>query len=212
MARTCISSYQMEQSFAGPRELPRRHMQFVRQWSAVASVLAQHWAQAADLQQGNAATLALLSRIGTLMLGLGEGSGQIGLLYLDNYIQYPDEISRLRYEQETWGITTPCLSAELALRWKLPSPLPEHLLRSWQPLVREQPDTLDGRQLTLACAASAMAADFIRITEFTPELLLENTAYKVLGENLHKLRLLHALAPLWKTVRLQRELRTAATE
>jgi HD-like signal output (HDOD) protein len=213
MARTIISSYQLELSFGGPRDLPLRHMLFVRQWSGVASVLAQHWAQAADLsEQGNAATLALLSRIGTLMLGLGETSGRVGILYLDNYIQYPDEISRLHYEQETWGVTTPCLSAELARRWGVPSPLPELLLRSWQPLVREQPDTEEGRQLTLACAAVALAADYIRVTEFSPEMLLEQPAYAILGENLHNLRLLHALAPVWKTVRLQRELRAAATE
>ncbi|MCC7477896.1 HDOD domain-containing protein [bacterium] len=213
MARTIISSYQLEVSFARMPDIPRSHIQFVRQWSAVSAVLSQHWAQASDIpDHATVSTLALLSRIGTLMLGYGEGQGKVAELYLNNYQRYPDEITRLQFEQENWGITTPCLSAELARRWKLPSPLPELLLRQWQPLVREQHDTPDARSLSIACASVALAFGFIRISEFSPELLLEQPAYSKLGENLHNLRLLHSLNGIWRTVRVQRELASAASE
>lgn len=213
MARTIIASYQLELSFVNMKELPRDHIAFIRQWSAVNAVLSQHWAQAAGIpDHSTVSTLALLSRIGSLLLGMAEGAGKVAELYLNSYQRYPDEISRLQYEQENWGVTTPCLSAELARRWKLPSPMPELLLRQWQPLVREQPDNDDGRVLSLICASTALGFGFIRISEFSPELLLEQPAYEMLGTNLHNLRLLHPLQQVWRTVRVQRELASAAAQ
>ena len=49
LVKSVMVSYMMENTFAKALPVPRSHLEYVRNWSASASIIAYHWAQAADL-------------------------------------------------------------------------------------------------------------------------------------------------------------------
>lgn len=204
LVKTIMVAYQLEATFDTVTQIPKEHLSLVRRWSSCASVIVFQWGQAADYtDSATTATAALLSRLGTLTLGLGVPPPG------EAYLSLPDELSRLEYEQETWGVAVPTLGSLLTQRWGLPDPLPELVQRQWEPLVRELPHSAPNHGLSLIAAALAIGWHYLHDPEVQATAVLEQDAYRRLKANLAANRLLDSLGGLWRSARLQRELALA---
>lgn len=166
ITRIVVLAYYVEGLLARWEHYPKQHFTFVRKWAACAAVLAYHFAKAANLPDaGTLATAALLSRLGTLVLGL-EWPGPS-----HEYRLQPDEQTRLGYELATWQINTPILSGILTRQWGLPEPLPTYTERHMAALYEELAPGPEGTRLTLLAASTIIAADFLRHPDGWDELL-----------------------------------------
>lgn len=208
LVKTVIISYVLESHFIDPLPVAQEHIDYVRRWSSGASVVAFRWGQALDVPDpSTVATVALLARVGTLLLGLATP------LPGDSYRGMATEVQRLRYEQQTWRVSSPKLSAELVRRWKLPELVPDLVGRSWEPVVRMmEPDPLDP-YLKLVCMVTGslvLTEHYLRDPEGGPDAFLAHDDYELLRHNLHRHRLTEHLSELWHSVRLQRELAALA--
>jgi HD-like signal output (HDOD) protein len=207
LVKTVIVGYQLETSFSSFAPIPKAFLSRVRRWSSCASVIAFQWSQAADLADpSTTATAALLSRLGTLVLGLGLPQPT------DVYWLQPDELQRLAYEDWTWQVSSPSLSWMLVRHWGLPDPLPEMAQRQWEPLAKALPITFQNQALTLLTAAVVLAERFIEAPTIGAGEILDQPVYARLKENLVANRLLDQLADVWSSARLQRELGLANEE
>ena len=206
MVRSTIINYLLESRFSKPLPIPAAHMQYVRQVTAGASVLAFRWGMSANLRDpSTAATLALLGKIGLLLLGCIEPRPG------ESYRMMPTEIARLSFEHETWGITSPTLGAELARRWDVPNPIPRLIDRIWEPLLRVvSPDPLDPDPpiLTLVAASLAIVDHHLRDRESAPMEVLDADDYKYLKHNVGQHNLSESLTGVWNSARVRRELET----
>lgn len=207
LVKTIIVGYQLESSFSNFAAIPKVYLNRVRRWSSCSSVIAFQWAQAADLTDpSTTATAALLSRLGTLVLGLGRPQPT------EVYWLQPDELQRLAYEDWQWQVTSPSLSAMLVQHWGLPDPLPELVQRQWEPLAKVLPSSYQNHALTLVAAAVVLAERFIDIPTVGAGEVLDQPPYAQLKENLVANRLLDHLSEVWGSARLQRELSLANEE
>jgi HD-like signal output (HDOD) protein len=207
LVKTIIVAYQLETSFTSFSAMPKEYLSRVRRWSSCASVIAFQWAQAADLADpSTTATAALLSRLGTLVLGLGRPQPT------DVYWLQPDELQRLAYEQWQWQVTSPSLSRMLVQHWGLPDPLPEMAQRQWEPLATVLPASYQHQALTLLTAAVVLAERYIDVPTVGAGEVLDQLPYSQLKENLIANRLLDQLGDVWGSARLQRELGLANEE
>jgi HD-like signal output (HDOD) protein len=201
LVKSVIMSYMLEHSFEDPLSSSAEHIDYIRRWSAGASVLAYHWAGAVDLPDASTtATLALLARVGALVLGLADEPPT------EEYRNMPDELVRLDYETARWQVTTPLLSAEQIKRWGVPEPMPSLVARQAEPFVEELPAGVENRMLSVVAASVALTARYAVSPEETPGALLDAPANATLKLNLVNHRLLDALNALWAGLRLQREL------
>jgi HD-like signal output (HDOD) protein len=204
LVKTIMVAYQLETTFGTNAKIPKEHLSFVRRWSSCASVIAFQWGQAADYTDSStSATAALLSRLGTLALGLGTPPPTV------DYIKLPDELLRLDTEQFTWGVTTPTLGSLIATRWGLPAPLPELVQRQWEPLVHELPQSAASHGLSLICGAVVLSAHYLGNSEVNASEVLDMAPYAQLKANVAANHLLAHLGGLWHSARLQRELALA---
>ncbi|MCH8967611.1 MAG: HDOD domain-containing protein [Planctomycetes bacterium] len=204
LVKTIMVAYQLENTFEGLADLPKELMTYVRRLSTGASIIAHHWGHAADLDDAStAATAALLCRLGTLVLWIGNPTPPV------LYRPQPDEISRLIFENETWNITTPTLSSVLIAHWGLPEPLPVIVGRRWEPLVYDLEAWPNNRMITLIAASDVLSQKYLAHPSSTPGEVFEAEAYATLKANLVKQGLVDALRNLWLSPRLQRELASA---
>jgi HD-like signal output (HDOD) protein len=204
LVKTIMVAYQVEATFDTVSRIPKDHLSYVRRWSSCASVIAFQWGQAADFADSStSATAALLSRLGTLALGLSSPAPGSA------YKELPDELARLEFEQLTWGVTTPTLGSLITQRWGLPEPLPELVQRQWEPLARELPRSAANHGLTLICAAVVLSAQYLANTELNACEVLDLEQYQQLKANVNANHLLDKLSGLWHSARLQRELALA---
>lgn len=206
LVKTIIIGYLMETGFSGDKTIPNAHREFIHGWTAGASVIAFRWGQRVELSDpSTAGTVALLCRVGSLMLGSVDP--HIGT----EYQKMESETARLRYEIETWGITSPVLSAELIRKWELPSAVAEMCAQAANPVIKLcPPDPLDPypRILTVVAASLVIADLYMRgaaIDEMLAELK-DNPDYQYLTINLESHRLLHLLTEAWHKPNVQREL------
>lgn len=201
LVKTIMMAYQVESSFSQLPNVSAEHLDFVRRWSAGSSIFALHWANAVDHSDPSTiSTLALLSRLGTIVLGNVDGFSD------EEYKQIPTAAARLRHEQDNWHISTPALSSYLAAMWGLPEILPDRLGRVWEPLFNEMPTNQEGRVLVLVCACDALMQHYIVDPDCDPSEILSHPDYVCLKENLGKHGLISALGKLWAGLRLQRDL------
>ena len=204
LVKSVIISYVLEHHFGQPLPLTEEHVSYVRRWSSGASVVAFRWGQAVDVQDpSTVATVALLARVGTLLLGLATPPPG------EDYRQLPTELQRLKHEQGRWQVSSPVLSAELVRRWGLPELVSELVGRSWEPVVRlMEPDPLDPyvRLVCLVTGSLVLTEHYIREPEGSPADYLVDDDYGLLRINLERHRLTEPLREMWHSARLQREL------
>jgi HD-like signal output (HDOD) protein len=207
LVKTITIAYQLETGFGHVAIIPRAYLSRVRRWSSCAAVIAFQWAQAADLTDpSTTATAALLSRLGTLVLSLGQPQPT------EMYWLQPDELQRLTYEVTQWQVTSPSLCQMLVKHWGLPDPLPELVQRQWEPLAKKLTPSYQSHALTLVAAALVLAERFIDVPSVTAGEVLDQESYAQLKANLVTNRLLDHLGEVWNSARLQRELGLANEE
>jgi HD-like signal output (HDOD) protein len=206
LAETIIIGYLMETGFSRDKSISDEHRNFIHGWTAGASVIAFRWGQKVELSDpSTASTVALLCRVGSLMLGSVEPKPSA------EYQTMESETARLRYEIETWGIASPVLSAELIRNWELPLIVADMCAQTAYPIIKLcPPDPLDPypRILTVIAASLVIADLYLRgvdIDEMLTELK-ENPDYQYLAINLESHRLLHSLTEAWQKPSVQREL------
>jgi HD-like signal output (HDOD) protein len=207
LVKTILLAYEMEGAFGKFNAIGQAHLEYVRRWSAGASVFAHAWAQAAQLPDASTAgTLALLSRLGVLVLGLGQPAPG------EAYYEIPGELERVQYEQRYWQAGNHILASELARRWALPVPLPELLARQAEPLQRELSPGPQQTLLALIAASVAIIRAELAGTAESALAVLDNAENELLKTNLANAKLLNCLGELWGGVKLQRELAAATAQ
>jgi len=206
LVKTIIIGYLMETGFSRDKSISDEHRNFVHDWTAGASVIAFRWGQKVELSDpSTASTVALLCRVGSLMLGSMEPKPGA------EYQTMESEAARLRFEIETWGIASPVLSAELIRNWELPTLIADMCAQTASPVTKLcPPDPLDPypRILTVIAASLVIADLYLRgvdIDEMLTELK-ESPDYRFLAINLGSHRLLHSLTEVWQKPSVQREL------
>jgi len=205
LVKSVAVSYMMENSFTARNPATEEHVNYCRRWSAAASILAYQWAQAVELADpATASTLALLARVGTLLLGLSVSPPA------EQYRELTDELARLQMERERWQVTTPVLSAEQIKRWGIPEPIPELVQRLWEPLVQPLAAAAPERMLVLVTASVAIAAQHLNNEHIQPGPLIDSEPCAALKDNLVTHRLLDRIHDVWSSTRLQRDLAGAA--
>ncbi len=201
LVKNIIMTYQMESSFAKITTLPREHLELVSRWSAGSAIFALHWAKEVDHDDpSTSSTLALLARLGTIVLGSGEGFS------FEEYKEIPTIKDRMQFENDHWGITTPVISSQLVTTWELPELLPTLLKRTWEPLYKEVPADSEGKMLVLVCACDALILHYLNEPDCDPGEILERPEYGELKKNLVSHRIIGSLGGLWAGMRLQRDL------
>lgn len=206
LVKTIIIGYLMETGFSQDKSISEEHRNFIHGWTAGASVIAFRWGQKVELSDpSTAGTVALLCRVGSLMLGSMEPKPSA------EYQTMVSETARLRSEIETWGIASPVLSAELIRNWELPSIVADMCAQTANPIIKLcPPDPLDPypRILTVVAASLVIAELYLRgvdIDEMLTELK-ESPDYRYLAVNLESHRLLHPLTEAWQKPSVQREM------
>ena len=206
LVQTIVVCYQLEMILKQWPNYPREHFNYVRAWSAGAAVLAQHFGAAAKCSEPYVlSTAALLTRLGTLLLGIAQPPPGL------EYRQQPNEIARLELEWRSWGVHSAALSAQLAQHWGLPEPLPTLLKRHVEPLCVESEQGATERDLLVVCVAVVMTASYLTSEKADPRFVLDRVAYETLKTNLRQLGLRDVVLSTWAVPRVQREL-AAATE
>lgn len=204
MVKAAIASYQMEATFGSFRGLPRAHLHFARTWSAGASVIAHHWAQAAELPDpSRISTLALLSLLGCLVFGMEDPRPG------PEYSAFADEPSRCAFEQQNWGVCGLVLSGQLARHWGLPGVVCEGLDRliwGFFPSGGELPD----KGHSIAAGAVALMARYLQHHELDPLEVFAEPGFSGVRQSLDRHSLLPALNQVWHVARTQRELSVVA--
>ena len=206
LVKSIISTYMLESGFANAPQIPDKHMEFVRHWTAGAAVLAFRWGQQADLgDPSTASTLALISRLGTFLLGGADPPPD------DGYRNLASEPERLAFELDTWHVTTPVLSGELARRWNIPHPIPELLENLWMPSAKVlPPHPLDPYLQLLILVAGSLELTAGVVFESCEaiedvEVFLAEVQRQFLLQNLEEHHLLKALNETWHNGRFRRE-------
>lgn len=206
LVQAIVTIYYMEYNL---REWPgysRQHFEYVRCWSAGASVLAHNFARATRMEDpGAISTAALLARLGSLVLGLTAQPPQ------PDYHSIPNEISRLRREQSAWGVTSPVLSGQLARLWGLAESTAELIERSWEPLFAEVPVEYAGRVELVLATAIVLAAGYVDNPKFDARVILQRYNNERLKANLDRHSLTEMLLAVCANPRVQKELKTIAT-
>jgi HD-like signal output (HDOD) protein len=201
LVKSILVSCMMDSSFGSRFSILQEYRDYVRSWSAGTAVLVQHWAKAADLPDpSTASTVGLLARVGTLLLGAGEPRPGV------EYRMLGDECSRLDFENEKYGVTTPALSFYQCQLWKLPEPIPQLVERAWEPLYSELPPTNENRLITLVAAASQIAEHYASYPEDPPSIVLDNELNTTLKANLLGLKLFDAFSGVWGAKSTQRDM------
>jgi HD-like signal output (HDOD) protein len=202
LVQAIVTIYYMEYTL---REWPGyslAHFDFVRRWSAGASVLAHNFARAARLEDpGALSTATLLARLGSLLLGMSPKPPD------SSYHAMPNEISRLRLEQATWNITSPVLSGRLARLWGLADSTAELVERSWEPLFVELPDTADAKESLLVGAAIVLAAGYLSGPRFEARVVIGRYNNERLKANLDRHGLSDLLVQTCANPRVVKELK-----
>lgn len=205
LVESVILSYNMEATFSQVPAFPRVHLEFARTWAAATSVLGQHIAAGTTgLDPGTVATGALLSRLGVLLLGLGQPRPG------EDYAQQPNAVARIKLELATWGVTSALLSWRLLTEWKLPDPLPAWVRRVDEPLLHGlAEDDPDAPALTVVAISNVLAAHYITQRSIIPAVLLEEPAYVILLENLRRFDLYDTATGVFNRKVARRELEGA---
>jgi len=207
LVKTVLVAYEMEGAFGRFVAIPPVHLSYVRRWSAGTSVLAYTWAQAAQLADASTAgTLALLSRLGVLVLGLGQPEPDAA------YYALRGELARVDHEQQVWQAGNHALAGELAQRWALPAPLPGLLSRQADALQRGLPPGAERAMLALNAASVAIVHAYLAGTGEAAGAVLDSPEHELLKANLADAKLLDCLAGMWGGVKLQRELAAATAQ
>jgi HD-like signal output (HDOD) protein len=203
LVKTILVAYQLEGVFGKFSAIPREYLQFVRRWAAGASVIALHWSQAADMPDSSSTgTLALLSRLGVLLLGMAQPAPD------EEYRLFTAESSRLAYETMAWETDNPALAAQLAQHWGLPEPVPQLLRRQAEPWQDEMPGSPERDRLAICAASVALARARLFDDQVTGKLL-DGPEFEQLKLNLVLSGLLNYFPAVWASAKLQRELGAA---
>ena len=201
-----ISGYQLQQALGKDSCVSRDFLDLIRRWSATARTTALHFFKNSgmDVQHEEASTVALLARLGTVILAMG------GTPPRSSYLAIPDEPSRLAAELAQWGVTSPQLSGRIVRHWALPEPIPELVENLWKPVLQELEPSEENRYLTLLACSVNIADTYMNYSRLTPEEFLGRTAYHVLAENLKRMDLLATVNEAWASTLMERELEAAS--
>jgi len=199
--RVIVIAYFVEGLLGKWDHYPRQHFEFVRKWSAGASVITYHFASCAKLPEaGTLSTAALLARLGSLVLALEWPGPQ------PDYIQLNGELARLDYELKSWRITSPLLGCLTAEHWGLPEPLPTLIERHLDAVYQALPDAEDNLELTLLSSAVVLAARVVNNRELRLDEVLYAEENDRLLANIESNNLLDVIASCWDASRLKTEL------
>jgi len=203
LVQAIVTIYYMEYSLRQWPGYSLAHFDFVRRWSAGASVLAHNFARAARTEDpGAVSTATLLARLGSLLLGMSPKPPD------SSYHVMPNEISRLRLEQATWNVTSPVLSGRLARLWGLADSTADLVERSWEPLFVELPVNYDARVVLLVGAALVLAAGYLSGPRFDARVVIGRYNNERLKANLDRHELTELLVAGCANPRVQKALRT----
>jgi HD-like signal output (HDOD) protein len=203
LVKCVINTYLLESVFRNHPGYPRNHLDYIRRWSAGAAVAAFHFAGGKTDKAQMLSTATLLSKLGALVVGLGEP------IPGTNYRAVPNEKERLAFEQLAWGVITPDLSHRLALHWDFPEPLPTLMQRHWEPYVNGLPPTEENRNLVIIAASLALTASYLEKTESVALTILDRQANAVLKANLDQQGIYANICDTWSSTVLQREIAAA---
>ena len=206
LVQIIVVGYHLEAVIGRWPYYPRDHFDYIRRWSSGCSVLAHHIAGAAGMsEQPTVATAALLARLGSLLLALEWAPGR-------DYQLMTDELARLRYEEQRWGISAPVLSGRLARHWALPEPLPSLLEGLSEPLCRSAVAEEAARRLVVVSVAVVLAAAALGQVTDDAYQVLELPAYQVLLGNVRVQGLVEPVHTSWRDATVQRELEVLTKE
>jgi HD-like signal output (HDOD) protein len=195
-----LYAYHLEGVIGRFPDYPRSLFDYIRRWCAASAACGLHLARAAGEEDPPLiGTAALLARLGSLVLGLNWPPP--GPEYLD----FRDELSRLRYELERFKVASCHLTHAVTSHWNLPDEL-VWLASGHSLAVAEELDSgASTRQAALTGLAVALGAS-VAGTSGLDEALLARPEYSVLAGNVARLKLDHALTQAVHGEGLQRDL------
>lgn len=201
-----ISSYQLQQALGSNNSVSRQFLDLIRRWSATSRTAALHFFKKSglDVLHEEASTVALLARLGTVILAMNTDPPH------SSYLAIPDESARLAAEQLRWGVSSPVLSGRLVQHWQLPEPIPYLVERLWKPVMQKLDPTEENRYLTLLALSVNIADTYMNYSRLTPDEFLGRNAYRVLADNLDAMNLLTAVNEAWASKLMERELEAAS--
>jgi len=203
LVQAIVTIYYMEYTLHEWPGYSLAHFDYVRRWSAGASVLAHNCARAARLEDpGSISTATLLARLGSLLLGMSPKPPD------SSYHEMPNEISRLRLEQATWAVTSPVLSGQLARLWGLADSTADLIERSWEPLFLELPANYDAKVVLIVGAAIVLAAGYLGGPRFDARVVIGRYNNERLKANLDRHDLTDQLVAVCANTRVLKELKT----
>lgn len=195
-----IAAYQMEAIFGHYPQYSREHFQFVQRWSCGASVVAYHLAAlSGSYEKAMLSTVALISRLGSLLLGVADVVPDL------HYREIGCEVQRYSFEMDHWGVSTPLLSERVALHWGLPEPMPTLLRLQERPLFAELSKSQLDTDLMVICLAAVITSAYITTRCDDLRTVLENSNCEVLHQNIIARNMHEAIAEVWQSKALQRE-------
>jgi len=201
ITRIVVIGYYIEGLLGKWDYYPRQHFEFVRKWGAGASILANHFAKTANMDDpGTLATAALLSRLGSFILAL-EWPGP-----KTEYMQHSDELTRLDYELSTWRITSPSLGCMTTEHWGLPEPIPKLTKQHLKAIYHQLPASPGSAELTLLSAAVVIASSYISNTETSLDSVLYDEHNAQLLDNINSNKLLDKISTSWDRKQVKKEL------
>jgi HD-like signal output (HDOD) protein len=206
VVHTVMLTYQLEYLYKNWPAFPIAHFEFVRCWCAVSSLLSAYFGKATrHPDRATLSTAALMARLGSLVLGLCRPTPGT------EYAAMPNETSRLKHEVESWGVTSPVLSGQLARQWGLPETLAGMLERSWEPLFKEMAKGRDEHSLVLLATAAVLSSSYLTSSSFKPEAVLDRYVNEHLKANLRAKKLLGPVLDCCDNMQVRHELK-ALTE
>ena len=198
-----ISAYHLEAIFGHYSGYSKEHFKFVQKWSCESSVLAYHIAlEAGSADYAMLSTAALISRLGSLLLGMADIGPD------EQYRYILSETDRSTFEMERWKVCTPLLSERIAQHWELPEPLPILLRLQEKPMFQDLTSSPEDRNLLIICASSVLASAFISQGGENLPQVLNHPHYAVLKRNTEFYGLQQAVSDAWANKALQREFMT----
>ena len=187
--------YEMENELHDEAQISRKVIQHVRGMASLSHALGVIYARELKLADPeDFVNAALLSAMAALLLAhTAQFDTQL-------YLGFPDELQRLQYEYDVWGICSPPLSQHMVELWGLQYPIPGLVGKRHLPLIKtldpQMPTNL-ARQLCLLAAINALSQAYIHKQSITPEILFNRRNYTVLKQNLLQLGLYVPIGRHW---------------
>jgi HD-like signal output (HDOD) protein len=195
MVRAIVLRHQVEHSALRLQGAVRDHIMALQFSTDLGAVIAYNWSQLAGAPDPSGlATCCLLGRLGSFLLARRFPK------LMPEYFTAGNEVQRLNFEANEFGVTSRSLTYKVAQAWGLPASLQDALFHLWTPLFA--PD--DSLERCLGAAALAMSFD-PPLAWVNVEYWLGQLAHRQLRANLEACGALTRLGSLIESSAYRRE-------